>query len=443
MTLMISNAKRMKPCALAGITCLLAVSAASTSAYASSNSPEGATTDATINVLMPDPPPPNLAAFTAKTGIKVNWENVDFESMETKIVAASTANTYFADATDVDWSVAGEYAKLKWFYPIEQYLNVQSMMPDVAQLAAFKVGSVYEAVPYDSSFGVTTINTVMFKKAGITSIPTTIAEYTEDLQALKAKGVVKYPLNIPFAAGEWLSTYWYELSYAYGGHVLSTSGKPLFTNPSSPGYKAAAWMVNAMKTGLVAPGEIDETGPLAFHDLVAKGLVATTFQDNAGHVGTLYDNPSASTVVGQIEYIRVPGLNGPVAGLEYPDGIGIPRTAKNPKAAAALIAWLTSEPSQATFAGLNGAANAWSAGMPNRSSVLEQLAAKGLAGGRFLLAALKASQPAFSPAPPVAYPQFSEAVYTNLHEAAAGTESVAGAMNAIASVANQIASEGD
>jgi multiple sugar transport system substrate-binding protein len=81
--------------------------------------------------------------------------------------------------------------------------------------------------------------------------------------------------------------------------------------------------------------------------------------------------------------------------------------------------------------------------MTDRTSVIKQVAAKGLAGGSFLIAALKASQPAFLPAPPVAYPEFSEAVYTNLHEAAAGTESVAGAMKAIAAVTGQIAAQGD
>ena len=71
------------------------------------------------------------------------------------------------------------------------------------------------------------------------------------------KGVAANPLDIPFAAAEGLSTYWYELTGAFGGQVLTASYKPEFTSPSSPGYKALAWMVNAYKTGLVPKANLN------------------------------------------------------------------------------------------------------------------------------------------------------------------------------------------
>src|SRR5674476_1233110 len=57
---------------------------------------------------------------------------------------------------------------------------------------------------------------------------------------------VALPADSP-AAAEGLSTYWYETTGAFGGTVLDASGKPQFTDPSSPGYKAAQWMVDAIK----------------------------------------------------------------------------------------------------------------------------------------------------------------------------------------------------
>ncbi len=83
----------------------------------------------------------------------------------------------------------------------------------------------------DVSLLVTTINEKAFRKAGITSTPTTLGQYQKDLQTLKSKGIVAHPLDIPFAAAEGLSTYWYELTAAMGGQVLSPSYKPLFTTP--------------------------------------------------------------------------------------------------------------------------------------------------------------------------------------------------------------------
>ena len=71
----------------------------------------------TITVALADraPPKASLAAFTKSTGITVKWTNIDWDSLQTKIAAASTSKTYFADATDVDWSRVGQLGKLDWF----------------------------------------------------------------------------------------------------------------------------------------------------------------------------------------------------------------------------------------------------------------------------------------------------------------------------------------
>ncbi len=48
-------------------------------------------------------------------------------------------------------------------------------------------------------------------------------QYQADLKQVQSKGVVAHPLDIPFAAAEGLSTYWYEMTAAFGGGVLSSS----------------------------------------------------------------------------------------------------------------------------------------------------------------------------------------------------------------------------
>src|SRR5437764_1311735 len=83
------------------------------------------TSGVTITVALAADPVPKaaLAQFTKSTGITVKWVNIDWDSLQTKISAAATAHTYFADATDVDWSRVGQLGKLGWFYPMEDYLN--------------------------------------------------------------------------------------------------------------------------------------------------------------------------------------------------------------------------------------------------------------------------------------------------------------------------------
>jgi multiple sugar transport system substrate-binding protein len=383
-----------------------------------------------------------LAAFTRQTGIKVKWVNLDWDSLQTKISAAAVAKTYFADATDVDWSRVGQLGKLGWFYPMEQFLGTKAMAPDMPQIASFTVGGHVIGVPYDASFMVTTVNKGMFAKAGITTMPATLDEYTSDLKKLQSAGVSAHPLDIPFAAAEGLSTYWYETTGALGGTVLDQDGKPQFTSPGSPGYQAAEWMISAIKAGLVPKGNINVTDSQGMQTLMAKGQVASVFSDYSGNVGTLYNVPSSSSVTDQVEYIPTPGATGAAANWSNPDGIGIPKQAKYPKAAATFIQWFTSQSQQVDFAGVNGPSKAWAAyALPSRLSAVKVMATKGnLVGGDTLSAMLASSKPVFPGGAPSWYPQFSNSVYTNLHAAAAGSETVGQAIKAIANTANGLAS---
>ncbi len=427
--------------AAAGLACLSLVAAA---CGKSSSGASTATSGVTINVALAGDPLPAaaVAAFTASTGIKVNWSNIDWDSLQTKIAAAATAKTYFADATDVDWSRVGQLGKLDWFYPMETYVDTKAMAADVPQLTSFSSDGHVIGIPYDASFFVTTVNTTMFKQASITAMPTTIAAYTADLAQVKAKGVIQYPLDIPFAAAEGLSTVWYQVTAAFGGSILDGKGKPQFTATDSPGHKAAEWMMAALKNGLVPPGNINVTDSQG-QQLMTKGQVASLFTDYSGSIGSLYDVPASSKVVRQVVYIDTPGVSGAGPNLSNPDGIGIPKQAKYPAAAAKFIEWFTSATNQTAFAGVNGPAQAWTGyTIPSRLSAVQELTAKGeLIQGAKLASFLKTSaKPVFPEGAPSWYPQFSNAVYTNLHAAAAGSETVDAAIKAIAAVADQLSS---
>lgn len=399
------------------------------------------TSGVTITVALPTDPPPqaDLDAFTQATGVKVTWASSDWDSLQTKISAAATANTYFADVTNVDWSRVGQLGKLGWFLPLETYLDTNSLKSDMPQLASFTLDGHIVGVPYDSSYMVTTVNTELFAKAGITTMPTTIDEYTSDLKQIKDKGVVQYPLNIPFAAAEGLSTYWYETTQAFGGTILDAKGKPQFTDPSSPGYKAAQWMVDAIKNGLVPPGNINVNDSQGEQTLMAQGQAASTFSDYSGLINSLYNVTDSSTVTGKIQYLPTPGATGPASNLSNPDGMGIPKQAKYPQAAAQFIEWFVSASTQEDFSGLNGQDKVWgSSFIPSRLSVVQKLAQAGsLADGERLAGMLKTASPVFPDGAPTWYPTFSNAVYTNLHAAATGSMSVADAIKAISDVANQ------
>jgi multiple sugar transport system substrate-binding protein len=431
---------------MAGAAAALAVTLAACGGGSSGSNAaaSGQTSGVTITVALANPSLPKaaLAAFTKQTGIKIKWVDIDWDSLQTKISAAATAKTYFADATDVDWSRVGQLSKLGWFYPMEQFLNTKALAPDMPQLASFTVADHVIGIPYDASFMVTTVNKQLFAKAHITTMPTTLDQYTADLKKLQASGASAHPLDIPFAAAEGLSTYWYETTGALGGTILDKSDKPQFTSPDSPGYQAAEWMISAIKSGLVPKSNINVTDSQGMQTLMARGQVASIFSDYSGNVGTLYNVPSQSSVVNQVEYLPTPGATGASDNWSNPDGIGIPKEAKYPKAAAKFIAWFTGEQQQVSFAGVNGAAQAWPTyPLPSHLSAVKVMAAKGnLVGGDALSAMLATSKPVFAGGAPPWYPQFSNSVYTNLHAAAAGSETVAQAIKAIAATADGLAS---
>ena len=426
----------------AGLAVLAAACGSSSSGSSAASGSSGSSSSITVAVAYPAPPKALLAQFTAQTGIKVTWVNIGWDDLQTKIAAAAAANTYFADAADVDWSKVGEYQKTGWFYPLNTYFNVASLKSDMPQLNTFVSDNELMGMPFDSSFLVTTVNTKDFAKAGITTMPTTLAGFTAALKKVGAANGMASPLDIHFATAEGLSTCWYQMTAAFGGQVLTAQDTPAFTSPSSPGYQAMAWMVNAYKSGLVPKANINESDYQGFTTEMARNRVAAEMCDYSGSVASIYNVPSTSSVVNDTEYIPTPGVTGLGQNVANPDGIGIPKTAKNVAGAVKFITWFTNTENQATWAGLKGANNVVSTfPLPARLSSFNLMGNIAQAGQLSTILQAHAQAPFPNGAPPW-YVQFSAAVQTNIHEAAAGQETVQQAVNAIAAQVNQLKSAG-
>lgn len=406
----------------------------------SGGSSGGGSKSLTIAMHYPSPPQTILDQFTKQTGIKVHWVEIGWDDLQTKIAAAATSKTFFADATDVDWSKVGQYAKTGWFEPLNKWFDPASLKSDVPQIDTFVVNNQLIGMPFDASFVVTTVNTQDFQKAGVSSIPDTLDGFTSALNKLQSNGMAN-PLDVHYAAAEGLSTCWYQMTFAFGGQVLDAQGNPQFASPSSAGYKALEWLVNAYTTGLVSKGNINMPDYTGFTTEMAKNRVAAVLCDYSGSVGSIYDVPDSSTVVQQVQYVPTPGASGPGANIANPDGIGIPKTAKNPDGAAEFIKWFTETQNQAIWSGLNGASDVIEGfPLPMRLSSLDLLAKSGkLAQASELETLLRDhAQAPFPQGAPAWYAQFSNAVYTNIHAAAAGQKSVQQAVADIVSQTQQL-----
>ncbi len=65
-------------------------------------------------------------------------------------------------------------------------------------------------------------------------------------------------------------------------------------------------------------------------------------------VGTLYNVPDSSSVVDKVSTCPRRACPAPAGNLSNPDGIGIPKQAKYPQAAAKFIEWFTPPTSRPT-----------------------------------------------------------------------------------------------
>lgn len=435
---------------LAAAVALLAVSCSgngasnpdttSSAASAATTKPPAKNITITVAYHYASPPPSALASFTKETGITVDWQQVGFTDLQAKIIAAGQAGSYFADVTDVDWSNVGDRLQQGYLTPLDKYFDVQSLKSDMPPIESFVRSGKLLGVPFDSSFLITTVNKKAFTNAGIAKLPTTIDELMTDLQTLQDHGM-QHPLNISYKAGGGISQCWLQLSEAFGGSAFDTEGKPQFSSPSSPGYKALEFLVNAFKTGLVAPGALNQGIEDGETSVMAQNRAAVTLCDFSGSVASIYNDPKTSTVADQVAYIPVPGTAGPAPSVQNPDGLAIPAAARNKDAAATFIKWLTSTENQAKWAGLDGSGGVI-AGFPSPArtsaiTLLEKSAPKS-AQTDALAAALASSVPMVPGGAPVGFAGFQNTAETDIHAAVAGSMSVPDAVNDILKAAETL-----
>ena len=405
---------------------LLAASCGGSSSSSGASS-GGSIKGQTITVMVPYAMPQKLLdEFTAQTGVKVNYQRLGWDATHNKLVVANTAKEYIADVAEFDWSFTGQFSGAKWVEPLDTVLPKPLLNNLKNTDAAFSADGHTWAACYSNDFRVSMYNKKMFAKAGITSFPATFDELATDVQKLKASGV-QYPLAIPMGATEGGVTPWYLLTLAMGGQLFDNNLKPQFQSPSSSGYKALQWEVNAVKNGWVSPGAVSMDDTPAF-DKFTAGQNAIVLATGPGNMPTAND-PKQSSIAGQAALGLVPGNSGPGASFGLPEGLSIPVTAQHKAAAAAFIEWWEQPKNAIAIYHTQGS-------LPCGADALKQLSDSGqLQGGDVVTAELPHVGPLFPSGAPIWYEQFSSDAQGLLNAAVKGQMSVGDALNQLASKA--------
>ncbi len=374
-----------------------------------------------ITVLLPpwaQIPKDMLDSFTAETGITVNLTIADWDSIRDKIAVAGAAKTYLADVAEFDWTWTGQYTKAGWFLPLETEFD-KTLLDDLVTKPAFTADGHLYAIPYSNDFRIATYNTKMFQDAGIATPPTTFDELFTDLQTIKSKGVVEYPLVMDLSPTKSTTQAWYVVVAGMGGQLFDNNFVPQWTDPNSGGYKALQWLYDAYQAGLASPGSLAAQPPP--EDRFHAGENAYMYNSGAGELA-IDNDPQQSQVVGNVAFALIPG--GKTIGL--PEGLGIMSTTKNKAASVKFINWWMQPDNQIKIFDQLGL-------LTCRSSVMSTLISENkIDGGQVVLDEAKLLVSLFPGGVPSWYSQFSIEASNEINSMVQGDMTVSEAAQTLA-----------
>ena len=330
-------------------------SSATTAPAASAGAASGAvdmTTPMTLNVLLMQQAAYSASdiqamddAFTKQyPNITINPELVSYDSLHDKIVTAQVGGNgkYDVVLMDTPWPAELVTANIVSDITSKIPADFLSGVFDSAWTAAKYNGKIY-GVPWINDTKFFFYNSDMFSKAGLTAAPKTWDEVEADAKAIKAAGIVKYPITASWKQAEAVICDWTQLAAAFGGSdFVDANGKALF-NPGG-GLAALTFMKKLLDEGLVDPASLSQTED-DVNSVVSAGQAAMALNWTYGL--SVMNDPSKSTVAGKIKVAPSPGEGSvTTSGVNGGMSLAVTTTTKHPNEALAYALFMASEKSQ-------------------------------------------------------------------------------------------------
>jgi len=283
--------------------------------------------------------------FEELSGIKVNLEFVKYDEQHEKVVLSAVAPVPTYDVFSLDLIWTAEFASKGFCVSLDDYITPE-VRADIAPaiMDAFVFDGKTWAMPFLANFQLFFYNIDMIKEAGFAGPPKTLEEMVEQMEAMKAKGIVKYPWTDSWNQKEGLTCEYVWLTGAFGGDTFDEKGRPIFN--TGPGLKALEFMVMLLEKGLASPKSLTNDEPAAKDDFISGNAAFTsnwTFQYG------LMNDPAVSKVVGDGKMGLLP-VSKDVLG-KYPNdtasvsgfqGAAILANSKNKDAAWKYVRYITS-----------------------------------------------------------------------------------------------------
>jgi len=215
------------------------------------------------------------------------------------ILKSASGEKPLYDVVCVDCIWTAKLATLGYILPVDNlmtFAEIKDFSPAV--LDAFVYKEKLWGKPFLANFQLLFYNENYLSLAGFDSPPVTLEEWENQMEVIKEKGIVKYPLMDSWNRREGLICDFVLFTGAFGGDVFDKEGKPVFNRGA--GVKALETMVRWIKMGLVHPYAVNPPNPasdeILAKDLFIKGECA--FITNWTFVYGWMNNPEVSKIVG-------------------------------------------------------------------------------------------------------------------------------------------------
>lgn len=203
-------------------------------------------------------------------GVKINWIDVPWSAMESKILTAVSANTA-PDVVNLNPNFASKLASRNAWLNLSQsdYLSPEekeTYLPNIWE--AGTVNNISFGLPWYLTTRITIYNQELLKQADVEIAPTTFAELAEVAVKIKEK-TGKYAMFFTFVPGD--SGEVLESLVQMGVKLIDEEGKAAFN--SAEGLKAFNYWVDLYQQELLPP-EVLTQGHRYAIDLYQSGEIA-------------------------------------------------------------------------------------------------------------------------------------------------------------------------
>jgi multiple sugar transport system substrate-binding protein len=289
-----------------------------------------------------------IKAFTdANPTITVNAEFVQYEALHDKIVTAQVSGSGQYDTVLMDTPWPAEFADAQIVTDITDKIpaDFKSGVFDSAWTAAGYKGK-YWGVPWINDTKFFFYNKKMFADAGVTSVPKTWDDVITAAKAIKAKGIVKYPLVWSWTQAEAVICDWAEIAGVMGGATfVDDAGKAQFN--TGGGLAALQFMKQTIDLGLTNPASLGFVED-DVNKTLGAGDAAMALNWTYGY--NVLNDKTKSKVAGNIGVAAAPGTAAtPTAGVNGGMSIAVTTKSQHPAEALKLALWMASEPMQEKY----------------------------------------------------------------------------------------------